>query len=303
MPSIEPRRLITVDVDTPLEQILEVMRRDGGVVIKNFMTKEQVDRINAVAYPISRGTRPSRTLRAFQSWISTFTLRCHTTHIRGMFGKMPLETASIMMHPLWNGIMENCLQTTSQNWIGDRLRTTKTGYMLSVASAYHVAPGAEAQLLHRDDAGHCVPTQEGSLYTSQMGCLVAGTNSTERNGATRVIPGSHLWGIDKMPRPELTVPAVMSKGSTLFWLGSVYHGAGANVCTPGETDDIRLLYGVFACQDQFRTEEAIAFITPTDAVRDLPMEVLVRAGYAKSPGGLGNINTRHPYERWDDIVR
>jgi hypothetical protein len=87
-----------------------------------------------------------------------------------------------------------------------------------------------------------------------MGCLIAGTRSTARNGATRVIPGSHLWGSRTPPSQEQAVSAEMEPGSAMFWLGSLFHGAGANTAIPGEPDDTRILYGVFACQDFCRPE-------------------------------------------------
>ncbi|GAA5893629.1 hypothetical protein JCM6882_007865 [Rhodosporidiobolus microsporus] len=143
---------------------------------------------------------------------------------------------------------------------------------------------------------------EGSLYTALTGCLVAGNDSTERNGATRVLPGSHLYGAHKKPDPRLAVPAVMSKGSAMFWLGSVFHGAGPNTADAGEPSDTRLLYGVFGCKDFLRPDEAFHLITPKEVAKTLPREVLRRAGWAKSSGGLGNINTHHPMDRWDDIA-
>lgn len=50
-----------------------------------------------------------------------------------------------MLHPLWHAIMTETLKTTTQAWLGDKLLTTESGYVLSLASAYHVAPGAQAQ--------------------------------------------------------------------------------------------------------------------------------------------------------------
>ncbi|GAA5909134.1 hypothetical protein JCM6882_001199 [Rhodosporidiobolus microsporus] len=293
--------LVTLPVDAPIEEILAIIRRDGGVIIKDFMSEEEVDSINADSAPIFEQLKakpdPSK-LGAFgESFYAS-----NTTHIRGMFGKMPKSTAKIMMHPLWDKIMHETLKSSTQAYVGDELVTTESSYILSVASAYHVAPGATAQVLHRDQAGHCVPSMEGSLYTALTGCLVAGTNATEKNGATQVLPGSHLYGSHRKPDPRLAVPAVMSKGSALFWLGSTFHGAGANVCTPGEPDDVRLLYGVFACKDFLRPDEATHLITPKEVAKTLPREVLRRAGWAKSSGGLGNINTHDPMDRWDDIV-
>lgn len=40
--------------------------------------------------------------------------------------------------------------------------------------SFHVAPGAENQVLHRDQAIHNVNVQEGNLYTTDVGCLVSG---------------------------------------------------------------------------------------------------------------------------------
>lgn len=138
-----------------------------------------------------------------------------------------------------------------------------------------------------------------------------------------MIPGSHLWGLDKHPTPEQTVAAEMDPGSALFWLGrcsfplvlpflaqlvsisagSTYHGAGENSCSPNDADSVRILYGVFATKDFLRTEEAIHLSTPLHVAKSLDREVLRRAGFAKGAGGTGNLSTAHPMDRWDEIVR
>lgn len=64
----------------------------------------------------------------------------------------------------------------------------------------------------------------------------------------------------------------------------------------------RILYGVFACSDFARPEEAIHLIVPSSLARTWPKEVLERTGWAKGAGGTGNVHTAHPYERWDDMV-
>ena len=83
-----------------------------------------------------------------------------------------------------------------------------------------VGPGAKGQILHRDHTVHSVHHYPGTTYTTIVGCLIAGLDSTEANGATRVIPGSHLWEWTRPPKQEDTVPAVMKKGSAMFWLGA-----------------------------------------------------------------------------------
>ncbi|KAI5480157.1 hypothetical protein MNV49_001818 [Pseudohyphozyma bogoriensis] len=283
--------LVTLPVDAPFEEILAVIRRDGGIIIKDFLTPEQVADFNAASAPIFEDLRKNPDISKLPELGVDF-YASNTTHIRGMLGKMPKQTSLVVMHPLWHKIMHETF--TTQQWIGDNLITTENSYVMSVGSAFHVGPGASDQLLHRDQAAQGIPFMEGSLYTACAGCLVAGTRSTVKNGATRVIPGSHLWGVADKPRPDQTVPAEMEPGST-------YHGAGANTCTPGEPDDVRILYGVFATKDFLRTEEAIHLSTPLSVVKSLDREVLRRVGYAKGVGGTGNLSTTHPMDRLDDI--
>ena len=55
------------------------------------------------------------------------------------------------------------------------------------------------------------------------------TDFTEANGATRLVPGSHLR--DHSPdygAPYDSIAAEMPKGSVLIWHGSLWHGGGAN---------------------------------------------------------------------------
>ena len=50
---------------------------------------------------------------------------------------------------------------------------------------------------------------------------------TADNGATRIVPGSHLRRAGK-PEAAEAVPAEMPAGSVLLFSGRLYHGAGAN---------------------------------------------------------------------------
>lgn len=76
-----------------------------------------------------------------------------------------------------------------------------------------------------------------------VGCLIAGSKCTYKNGvssstpsvrvisdihiqATAVIPGSHLWGTDRAPKVDEVTYAEMEPGSALFTLGCEYNPAG-----------------------------------------------------------------------------
>ncbi|ORY89318.1 hypothetical protein BCR35DRAFT_323900 [Leucosporidium creatinivorum] len=294
--------LVTVPVDTDIKDIMNIIRRDGGIIVKDFVTPAQVAEFNAESAPVFERLKANPDPSDLGELAKDF-YASNTTHIRSMLGQLPKTTSTIIQHPLWSQVMDGCLSESHQSWVGDELVTVRSGYMLNNAGAYHVAPGAGAQVLHRDDAMHCPAHREGSTFTTITGCLVAGSKATEKNGATRVLPGSHLFGLHQRPLPEHTVPAEMEAGSALFWLGSTYHGAGANTCTPGEENDVRLLYGVFGCKDWVRQDEAILLSTPLDVVKSLPVKVLAKAGYAKSASGAGHINTHHPYARLDEVSR
>lgn len=57
------------------------------------------------------------------------------------------------------------------------------------------------------------------------------TDFTKANGATRVLPRTHIRPFEegKVPSEEETVYAEMPKGSVLIYTGSVLHSGGANV--------------------------------------------------------------------------
>ena len=55
------------------------------------------------------------------------------------------------------------------------------------------------------------------------------TKTTKENGATVVIPKSHLWGPDRCPLDEEAIPAELEIGDSLIFVGNVYHAGGANI--------------------------------------------------------------------------
>lgn len=130
-----------------------------------------------------------------------------------------------------------------------------------------------------------------------LGCLIAGSKSTYKNGATAVIPGSHLWGRDRAPRTDECTYAEMEPGSALFTLGSTYHGAGENKCDKSDPDALRTLFAVFAQRDYFRQDQDEVLSTPVEIARSLPDDILRLSGYYKAMGGVGYVEDhQHPIE-------
>ena len=84
---------------------------------------------------------------------------------------------------------------------------------------------------------------------------------TEENGATRVIPGSHLKGPHPDDAEQPSYPAEMPRGSIVVYLGSTLHGGGANRSDKPR----RALVNTYAL-GWLRQEENQYLTLPSDAV-------------------------------------
>jgi ectoine hydroxylase-related dioxygenase (phytanoyl-CoA dioxygenase family) len=112
---------------------------------------------------------------------------------------------------------------------------------------------------------------------------------TEANGATHVVPGSHLW-VERTPATDEPVSrAVMPAGSLMFFLGSVFHGGGANT-----TGQPRLGVILEYLAGWLRQQENQYLAVPRDTARALPEQLQRLLGYDVYPTFMGNVDGRHP---------
>jgi len=162
--------------------------------------------------------------------------------------------------------------------------------MLNATTAIRLVPGAKAQPLHRDQMAYQIRHDpRNPLFTVMVGCLIAASKTTIKNGATRVIPGSHLWGDDRAPKLEEAVYAEMEPGSALFTLGSTFHAGSENKCDSSDPEALRTLFAVFGQRDYFRQHQEEVLSTPVEVARKLPDDILKITGYYKSVGGVGYV--------------
>jgi ectoine hydroxylase-related dioxygenase (phytanoyl-CoA dioxygenase family) len=61
-----------------------------------------------------------------------------------------------------------------------------------------------------------------------IGCVIALVKTTKANGATLVIPGSHLWGLGRYPKNGEAIYAELNPGDALIFVGNTYHAGGGN---------------------------------------------------------------------------
>ncbi|SPO06544.1 uncharacterized protein DNG_09234 [Cephalotrichum gorgonifer] len=293
-----PPSLVIIDASEPIEKINEIIARDGGVIVSNFLP---LDVLNKAVQDVEHHFASRKIFQmnaTSKAEMGANFFPKGTQRVYGLLGKMPDLIISTMRLKVWQGIMDHFLSDTCYSYTGDTLVPQKSGYMLASTAALRLAPGAQPQLLHRDYLKFQTrPDPSNPLFTPMLGCLIAGSNCTYKNGATAVIPGSHLWGPDRIPKKEECTYAEMAPGSALFTLGATYHGAGENTCEPTDPDAIRTMFAVFGQRDYFRADQDEAFSTPLEVVRKLPEDILRLSGFYKSVGGCGYVGDhQHPAE-------
>ncbi|KAF2639692.1 hypothetical protein P280DRAFT_453694 [Massarina eburnea CBS 473.64] len=289
--------LTTIDASEPLSAICDIIVRDGGVIVSNFISSELLKECMDTIEPFMHG-RKTYDSKATHTELGADFFPEGSQRVYGLLGKMPDQLIQIMRLPTWQGIMDRFLSDEYASYTGETLMAQKSGYMLASTVALRLVPGAKPQPLHRDQIAYQTrPDASNPLFTPMIGVLVAGSKCTFKNGATAVIPGSHLWGPDRAPKREECTYAEMEPGSALVTLGSTYHGAGENVCEPTDPDALRTLFAVFGQRDYFRQDQDEVLSTPLEVARRLPDDILKLAGYYKAVGGAGYVEDhQHPVE-------
>ena len=158
-------------------------------------------------------------------------------------------------------------------------------YLLSMLQVINILPGEQAQILHTDDAFYPLPRPRKALGAATIWAI---DDFTADNGATDVIPGSHLWGGEK-PDPAARRPVVMGAGSCVFFLGTLWHGGGANT-----SSQPRLAVTAQYCEPWVRPQEAFTLSTTRDTVRAVSEDIRRMLGYSIHPPFIGQVDGMHP---------
>jgi ectoine hydroxylase-related dioxygenase (phytanoyl-CoA dioxygenase family) len=156
-----------------------------------------------------------------------------------------------------------------------------TSYQLHLTQVIEIGPGEPAQLVHRDQWAFDFFSFPAG-FEVECHCMWAMNDFTEENGATRVIPGSHRWEDKLRPTEDQTIAAEMPKGSVLLYLGSLYHGGGAN-----RSDGPRRGVNVGYTLSWLRQEENQYLACPPSVARELPEPLAQLAGYRRGAYALG----------------
>lgn len=267
--------MTTLSDATTSAEAIEILERDGVVRLPNLLTPEQLEAVKRDLLP-QMESQPASTDEYFAG-TKTRRLARIFKHTRGL--------DATALSSVFQETAKHFLCLPKGMWYGqDRVDETPT-MQIGATQCIQIHPGQGLQPLHRDDSifytVHPGPTDA-------IGMMVAISDFTEENGATRVIPGSHLWDDERMPQVEETIPAEMTAGSAVMWLGGTYHGGGQNQTT----DSVRTGTVLGICRGYLRQEENHYLSLSLDEARAIPQQIRDLLGYTASNPFMGWIENQ-----------
>ena len=169
-------------------------------------------------------------------------------------------------------------------------------WLLSTMQSIRLYPGESEQPWHTDDTFYPVPRPRARLAVSVIWAI---EEFTADNGATELVPGSHLWAHEHPEdAPRKTVQAIMPAGSALLFDGALWHRGGANRST-----GTRLCISPQYCQPWLRPQESQLLIVPPARARDCSARLRSMLGYNIHPPFIGQVDGMHPLRLVDPDYR
>jgi ectoine hydroxylase-related dioxygenase (phytanoyl-CoA dioxygenase family) len=249
--------------DSSIEGHVERVREHGYTILENAVDDSLCDEI---AEDLLRLEHDLAIAPADNLFEGTRTTRIYNLLVHGpLYERIPV-------HPNVLPVVENVLDP---------------GLLISSLSSISIGSDETAQPIHSDDQLIPIPKPHPPLICNTMWAI---TEFTERNGATRLIPGTHLS--DHSPDLAGTyesIPAEMAKGSVLVWVGSLWHGGGAN-----HTDSRRVGMAMNYCAGYIRQQENQQLGIPPHIVQHFSRRLQELVGYSIYKGLIGHIDKQHP---------
>ena len=250
-----------------VDRCMAAVERDGYVIIENLISEEMAAEIKADLIPRFVHDSGRNTFEGFK-----------TQRLYAFFEKS-LICNPLVEHPLILGMLDRLFQPN---------------YLLSQLQAINILPGEEQQPLHHDDLFYPLPRPRKAIGAATIWAI---DPFTEDNGATVVIPGSHLWG-DRVPTEEekkQLTPVVMPAGSVVFFLGTLWHSGGAN-----RSDAARLCVTAQYCEPWCRTQENYSLSISRETVKQCSEHIQRLLGYSIHAPFMGFVDGKHPRRLLED---
>lgn len=198
---------------TDTETVLRTVREDGACIALNVLSLELCDTLMSDFQPhLDQLTWGVDDLGYRNEFYGKQTKRLH-----GLFSKSS-SMVDVLTQPLFLSLARKMFVDSGMS---RDVRLSNTELMV-------LNRDQDVQAFHEDAASwHRVQQQENQEILISANCAL--TDFTETNGATRVVPGSHLWEEGREPESDEVCLAVMPKGSALIYSGNAVHSGGANL--------------------------------------------------------------------------
>jgi len=252
--------------------------RLGYLIFQRVLPQERVAEIRAALAPhLARDLKGRNDFEGVK-----------TNRVYALLAKSPVF-AGLVVHPLVMAFVEAELGESC---------------LLSALLAINLQPGETVQPWHFDDGGAKIPRPRPPLGVSTFWAI---DDTTELNGATEIIPGSHLWDgdiitgavrpadfsnraveretVDRADAIKITMPS----GSLAITKGTLWHRGGAN-----RSDHSRLIVTPQYCAGWVRQLENMCLAVPPELADRLPERVRELIGYSIHPPFMGHVDGLHP---------
>jgi len=246
-----------------IEAHVQKIERDGYSIVERAIEPDFVD---ALVADLKRLERELDIKPAPNRFEGAKTLRIYNLLVYGkLYERIPV-------HPHVLPIVEGVLDP---------------GCLVSSLSSIAIGPGERPQPIHADDQLIPIAKPHVPIVCNSMWAL---TDFTDENGATRIIPGSHLRDCS----PDFfghydSIPAAMPKGSVMIYNGSLWHGGGAN-----RTDRRRIGVAMNYCAGYIRQQENQQLGIPREVAAQFSPRLQELIGYGLYNGLIGHIDKTHP---------
>jgi ectoine hydroxylase-related dioxygenase (phytanoyl-CoA dioxygenase family) len=251
-----------------LQGHLDAIATDGWTIVENAISPELVD---ALTEDLERLERVYEIVPSPNVFEGANTLRVYNLLALGaVWREVPVH---VHVLPIVEGVLDR-------------------GCLVSSLSSIRIQHGETPQPIHADDQLMPLTKPHGPTVCNSMWAL---TDFTAENGATRIIPGTHL--ADHSPNYGEEYPSIaaeMPKGSVLIWHGSLWHGGGANT-TSADRIGIAMNY----CAGWVRQQENQQLGIPVEVARTFSPRLRELVGYSVYNMLIGHINKHSPVEILD----
>lgn len=199
--------------DTSITVLVEAIGQDGGCVIDNLFSPAFCAQLMSDFAPYLSDTDWGVDELGYRDdFYGVKTKRLH-----GLFSKSS-KMESVLMHPTFIAIANSMLVESK---LSNEVR-------LSNAELMVIGQDQSNQEFHTDGTSWRRAQQHEHPREILFSTNIALTPFTETNGATRVVPGSHLWKTFRDPAESEVCLATMTQGSVLLYSGNVIHSGGEN---------------------------------------------------------------------------